>query len=69
MSEKKRVFFVTASFGCEKTISCETADEVKMHIEAEVDNSEYAEIGDTISITIGEMTQQELDDREEFDGC
>lgn len=69
MSEKKRVFRVTAAFGCDKELSCETIEEVIAHIEAEYDDGSSCEIGDSITITIGEMTQKELDERIEFDGC
>ena len=69
MSDKKRVFFVSAAFGCDRIISCETIQELIDHIEGEYDDGTTCEIGDTITVTIGEMTQQQLDERTEFDGC
>ncbi len=69
MSDKKRVFFVTAGFGCDKEISCETIEEVVAQIVGEYDDGSSCEVGDSITITIGEMTQKELDERTEFDGC
>jgi len=69
MSDKKRVFFVTASFGCDATITCETMDEVVDIIKGEYDDGNSSNVGESITITIGEMTQEELDARTEFDGC
>ena len=68
--KKKRVYHVTAAYGCDREIACETISEAIAHIEAEMDGSDGdASIGDSLTITVGEMTQKELDDRQEFDGC
>lgn len=68
---KKRVYHVTAAFGCDRELCCETPEEVIAHLEAEMDGMPLkdCEIGDSITITIGEMTQEQLDYLQEFDGC
>lgn len=72
MSDKKRVYNVTASFGCDCIISCETVQEVIAHLEAEMEAAEecgMTDVGESITITIGEMTPEEIAALPEFDGC
>ena len=71
MSEKKRIVHVSAGFQCDRIIVCESLQDVMIHVDAELENTDVKDldVGDSITITIAEATQEELDKLVEFDGC
>lgn len=68
LEEKVKVFHVTAAFGCNREIAVETIKEVLAHIENELSES-TPDIGDSLTITVGQMTRKQINELAEFDGC
>ncbi len=68
---KKRVYLMSGGFGCSKNIVCETPEQLIDMLTAELDTVPITDIdiGEELTIRVDEMTEDELKNTPEFDGC
>jgi len=71
VSEKVKIFTVSADFGCRSKIICRDKKDVLEHLDGLLSSVDLndVDLDDTLIITVKEMSTKELENAPEFEGC